>query len=69
VVKNGGEEDVWKRGSFGSDPPLMGHTKPNTFLQKSVAVSFARHCNIFLVTLSKNEQSCEVWCLPCDSNR
>ena len=23
--KKGAEEGVWKRGSFGNDPPLMGH--------------------------------------------
>ena len=36
MVKKGAEEGVWTRGSFGKDPPLMGHTNPNTFLQKSV---------------------------------
>ena len=34
--EKGAEEGVWTRGSFGKDLPLMGHTKPNTFLQKSV---------------------------------
>jgi len=38
--KKGAEEGVWKRGSFGNDPALMGHTKPNTFLQKSVGTGF-----------------------------
>jgi hypothetical protein len=31
-MKNGAAEDSLKRGSFGNDPPLMGHTKANTFL-------------------------------------
>jgi len=31
-LKSGAEEGVCKRESFGNDPPLMGHTKPNTFL-------------------------------------
>ena len=40
--KKGAEEGVWKRGSFGNDPALMGHTKPNTFLQKSVGSFICR---------------------------
>jgi len=45
-MKDGAEEDVWKRHGFGNDPLLMGHTKPNRFSHKNrLAVSFARHCS------------------------
>ena len=30
-VKDGAEEDVWKRHDFGNHPPPMGHIKPNRF--------------------------------------
>ena len=45
-VKDWAEEDVWKRGDFGNNPPLIGYTKPNRFSKNQLAVSSVRHCKL-----------------------
>ena len=45
-VKDGAEEDVWKRRDFGNNLPLMRHTKSNGFLK--ISVRTVRSCQFHL---------------------